>query len=158
MKPWIRLLLGWVVGNLAGALLWGFGVLVLQSKSPLPALGYPSLLSVPTLTGFVAAWIWSPLDLPRWKLLLHSLGCTMLLLAGAWLFMGEGAVCLVMAGPLVYLAVAAGALLGRELFKTRNTPLLVTTGPLIALVVVVEPMSMPDGSSPISTATACWMP
>lgn len=143
MKPWIRLLLGWVVGNLAGALLWGFGVWVLESNSPLPVLGFPSLLFVPTLTGFAASWVWAPLDLPRWKVLLHSLGCTVLLLSGAWFFMGEGAVCLVMAAPLLYLAVAAGALLGRELFRTRNTPLLVTAGPLIALVTVVEPMLLP---------------
>ncbi len=66
------------------------------------------------------------------------------------MFMGEGAVCLVMAGPLLYLAVAAGALLGRELFKTRNTPLLVTTGPLIALMVVVEPMVLPKSQGVVT--------
>jgi hypothetical protein len=57
--------------------------------------------------------------------------------------MGEGVVCLVIASPLLFLAVAGGGLMARELFQKKDGKLFMISFPMIVFLVLVEPMVLP---------------
>lgn len=137
---WRRLLLGVVAGNGCGALLtalatWAWRAL---SESPAEAAIYPSLVLVPVSMGLASMWVWRRLDLGLGATALHSLGCTALGLAGAFLFFGEGWICLIIASPLLYAGVLAGALLGRLWFARAGGWLRVSVLPALAAVAIGE--------------------
>jgi hypothetical protein len=57
---------------------------------------------------------------------------TLVGIAGAAVFLGEGAVCLVIAGPGLYVMLLTGALLGRLLFRPRDNGLRLVMLPMLA--------------------------
>jgi hypothetical protein len=129
-----------LAGNAAGALacLLAIGLGKLAEDYAL-VIAYPSLFAVPFTIGFVAAWIWRPLDLRIGQALLHSLSCTLLGLGAAFVFFREGAVCLLIVSPILYGGVAVGALLGRVWFRKGNEHLNLCLVPILVLAVAVEP-------------------
>src|SRR4051812_31114298 len=78
---------------------------------------YPSLLLVPMAMGIIAAYIWRPLELRIWGYLLCALLTVVLCIAGAYLFLKEGAICLIIVSPVLWIGLFAGSLIGRILFK-----------------------------------------
>lgn len=102
------------------------------------ALIWPSLLLVPFIIGFVAAWCWRHLDLGPGP----TIGCSSVTafigLFGAWLVFREGMICLLIVAPLQFLITITGSLTARVLFK-KSGPLCAFSLPVIFLVGVLEP-------------------
>ena len=95
----VPLIVGMLAANLVAAALF-FGVkrlLDLSHGDGARLLAVPSLCLVPLVAGFVAAWCWRRLRPTLGDCLIHSLTTTLLGLAGAAVFIHEGAVCLVIA-------------------------------------------------------------
>ncbi|MFM7214592.1 MAG: hypothetical protein ACKO3H_06920, partial [Verrucomicrobiota bacterium] len=97
----IWLWLGILIGDLATAgLFLGVQHWVERSEGLSgPVLAVPSLVLVPVFGGLVASWFWRRLDLTVGGCLGHSFTMTLVGIAGAAVFLGEGAVCLVVAAP-----------------------------------------------------------
>jgi hypothetical protein len=100
---------------------------------------YPSLIAIPFAIGLTAAWVWRPLDLGIGQTLLHSLSCLVLGLAAAWLFLGEGTICLVIVSPILYGGILAGALAGRAWLRKSNDRLNLSLAPVLMLAIGSEP-------------------
>ena len=143
LKP---LLIGMLAANLVAAALY-FGITLLLQRfhgSDVRALTVPSLCLVPLLAGFVAAWCWRSLRPTIGDCLLHSLTTTLLGLGGAAVVIHEGAVCLVIASPALYVMILAGALLGRIWFRKDDTQLRLSILPLLALLTAGEALQRTD--------------
>ncbi len=142
----VPLLVGMLAANLVAAALF-FGVKWLLDRSHgdhARMLAVPSLGLVPLVAGFVAAWCWRRLRPTLGDCLIHSLTTTLLGLAGAAVFIHEGAVCLVIAAPALYVMILAGALLGRVWFRRNDTRLRLSIIPLLALLTAGEAMQRTD--------------
>lgn len=109
-----------------------------KGNSLIEATAYPNLFLVPILMGMVAEWIWRPLRLRLWVYFLGSLLITLVAEGGAFLFLGEGAACLVMGAPLFFAVILSGALLGRLIFGRTPRGLQVSFVPLLLLVALVD--------------------
>ena len=140
------LISGMLAANVVAAALF-FGVQLLLDKydgSGASALIVPSLFLVPLLAGFVAAWCWRRLRPTLGDCLLHSLTTTLLGLGGAAIVFREGAVCLVIAAPALYVMILTGALLGRIWFRKDDTHLRLSIFPLLALLTTGEALQRTD--------------
>lgn len=135
-----RLFLGMLAGNAAGGLacLLAAGLMSLLDHYPAVVV-YPSLLLIPFTIGVVAAWVWRPLELRIGETLLHSLSCALLGLGLAFLIFREGAVCLLIVSPILYLGIIAGALTGRVWHRKADDRLNLCLAPLLLLAVAGEP-------------------
>lgn len=144
MRAW-RLFQGMLAGYAAGGLacllasLLTYGIVKLGKPDYSMVVIYPSLIAVPFAIGVAAAWVWRPLELRIGEVLLHSLSCTLLGLGAAFLAFREGAVCLVIAAPILYLGTIAGALTGRVWFRKAANRVNLCLAPLFFLAVAGEP-------------------
>lgn len=111
-----------LAGNAAGGLacLLAIGLARLAHDAAV-VVTYPSLFLIPFTIGLVAAWVWRPLQLSIGLTLLHSLSCTGVGLFAAFLALREGAVCLLIVSPILYLGTVAGALAGASGFAAKMT-------------------------------------
>jgi hypothetical protein len=75
---------------------------------------------------------------------------TLLALVLAALAFAEGAICLLILSPLFFVAVLAGALVGRLLFKADPTRLRVSVLPLLALLALAEPLARVEKESVVT--------
>jgi hypothetical protein len=136
----LRVLGGMIAGNLAAALQF-LGIVEISQRfaGGRSWLKYasPSLVFVAVTGGFAAAWVWRKLGATAFHTLMCSLGATAVGLAGAAVFLGEGIVCLVMAGPLYFLLFFAGAEAGRRFFQ-RDNRLRLTIIPLLFVLSAIE--------------------
>jgi hypothetical protein len=131
------MLAGNAAGGLACLLTYGFAKMAPNAAW---VATYPSLLYVPFAIGLTAAWIWRPLKLRAGGMLLHSVSCTVVGLALAFLILREGAVCLLIASPIIYIGTAGGALVGRTWFwKKDRDGLNFYLAPLLLFAIASEP-------------------
>ena len=112
----VALLLNWLVSRFGGD-----GGLMIAS----------SFVLIPFAMGVVCAYFWREANLSITAYLLYGLLNTGLALLLAFIFMWEGAICLLMASPLLLTCVWGGILLGRALFKARHPQLQATLVPLL---------------------------
>ena len=68
---------------------------------------------VPALGGLIASYIWRPLKPSISFVVVNSLWMTLLALVLAALAFAEGAICLLILSPIFFVALLAGALVGR---------------------------------------------
>lgn len=136
-----RLFLGMLVANAAGGLACLLAYAVGRgNEDAARALIYPSLFLVPFTIGLVAAWVWRPLDLRIGQVLLHSLSCTGMGLLAAFVAFREGAVCLLIVSPILYLGIIAGSLTGRVWFRRKDHDgMNFYLAPLLLIAVAAEP-------------------
>jgi len=142
----LPLVVGMLAANLVSAALF-FGVKLLLDHPTDPgnrALAVPSLFLVPLVGGLVAAWCWRRLQPTLGDCLIHALTTTLLGLAGAAIFIQEGAVCLVIAAPALYVMFLAGTLLGRIWFRPSDPHLRLSILPLLALLTYGEATQRTD--------------
>ena len=62
----------------------------------------------------------------------------------AWLFLGEGYICLIIVSPIIYLSLVAGSFIGRALFKRNNRTLNASVFGLILFLYVFDVFSSHD--------------
>jgi len=129
-----------IAGNVAGGLtcLLAYGLSRLAGSHEWAVI-YPSLILIPFTIGLVAAWVWRPLELRIGQVLLHCLSCTALGLGASFLIFREGLVCLLMAAPILYVGMIAGALTGRVWFRRSKDRMNLCLAPLLLFAVAAEP-------------------
>lgn len=133
----LRILAGMLAGNLAG--LGSIWLSQMIGRTGSEQTWMVGMIGLPVLIGLVASWIWRPLDLRIGEVFLHAFFTTLAGLAGATIVLKEGVICLIIASPLIYLFVAAGALLGRALFLRNDYQGRLCLLPLLALSLAAEP-------------------
>jgi hypothetical protein len=143
---------GRLAGNgVAGVLFVGVGLLVNFSRNQAAGvLIAPSIFLVPFIAGLVAAWCWRCLDLRIGQCLLHSLSTTLIGCGAAAIFLGEGAVCLVIAFPVLYVMILAGALVGRMWFRPKDSGLQISILPVLALLTAGEAFYREDQTAVVT--------
>lgn len=136
----IRLWSGILIGNLATAgLFLAIKQWVASIDGPTgPLLSVPSFLLFPAFGGLMASWFWRRLNLTIADCLIHSVSMTAIGIGGAAMLLGEGAVCLVIATPGLYVMLLVGILFGRLLFMPRDNGVRVVMLPLLAFFALAE--------------------
>src|SRR5205085_4030863 len=130
---WLRVITGLVAANLLGvafcfmfgALFWFTSQAGVQSTAQqwITAFAvmavWPSLVLVPMAMGIAAAYFWRSLSFSLWEYFLWWVITSLVAPIGAYLFFKEGAVCLLIGFPILFVCGFAGVLIGRLVFKSK---------------------------------------
>ncbi|MCE7862323.1 MAG: hypothetical protein DYG99_02150 [Bacteroidetes bacterium CHB5] len=102
---------------------------------------FSSFVIVPLLMGGICAWYWHPLQMKTKHYIGWSVVTTLIACAASFLFLKEGAICLIIVLPLILCFTIAGALLARMLYNRKNNTLNSSVAGLAILVLVVDTFS-----------------
>jgi hypothetical protein len=141
LPQWATRLVGIVAGDLAVLLIYAAGVVVLPRLESLAVLGIPSFFLVPAVGGLGASYIWSRMNPTIGATVLNTLWMTLLAMAIAMLAFHEGAICILIVSPLLFISALAGSLVGRVMFKRPGTRLQITVLPLVFAAALTEPLT-----------------
>jgi hypothetical protein len=143
-KRGLQITAGGLAGNVVGWLACLFYVLVYRwigtgsANDPFKTLlmysAFPNLIIVPMVMGIVSAHFWRKLGFRILTYLLLSLLFTVTSIAGAYLFMKEGVVCLAIVSPLLF----AGTMLGRVWFRPKENLMRLTIVPLLIVAMFAD--------------------
>ena len=149
MSPARRYWLGVFAGCVSGYLLVLLAWVLARHADETGNIIYPSLFIVPTGMGFIAEIVWKPLAFGRGQLFKHSGVVTLFSCAGAAIVFHEGAVCLVMAAPLLWLFVYTGAAIGREYFRRSPEKMNLVVLPLFLIAFVGDVLHPSEKTSEV---------
>ena len=99
---------------------------------------WPSFFFLPFFVGLLASWFWRWLNRSLGWSFLDALWVTLLGLVAAAIVLREGAVCIIIVSPVLYVFILCGVLLGRVLFRPNYSKLQLTAFPLLALLSFAE--------------------
>jgi hypothetical protein len=102
---------------------------------------FSEFVIIPVLMGIISAWYWRNLLLPGGKLTLYSCYNGFFAILLSFLFLNEGAICLLIVSPLVFCFVIAGAFIGRSMFYHDNDTLKVSVVALLVFVFLSDYLS-----------------
>jgi len=133
-------MLGSFVANAIGGLvLFGLVWCARGSKSDMAAFViWPSFFLLPFFVGLVASWFWRTVRRTIGWCALDAIFVTFVGLAASAIVLHEGVVCLLIVSPALYVFIFGGILLGREIFRPRDTTLRLTIFPILALLMLAE--------------------
>ena len=134
------LLIGMAVANLAGGALF-FGLSKLSDIYRDAAQGWlvlPSFFLLPLLVGLIAAWFYRRLNRGLGITFLDALWVSLVGAAGAAVVLREGAICVLIVFPVLYLLILTGLLIGRVWFRPDYSKLQLSIFPLLVLLTVTE--------------------
>jgi len=148
----LRIILGLVAANVVGvafcfafvSLFWFIDRTGLQSATRQWVVGFavisiwPSLVLVPMAMGIAAAYFWRSLSFRLWQYFLWWIVTSLIIPFGAYLFLKEGAVCLVIGFPILFVCGFAGVLLGRLLFKSKMAAMSLSVVPVLLIATLTE--------------------
>ena len=131
---WLRIILGLIAANVVGVVFCFAFVLLFQfpGQVGLPSRAqqwfygfavmavWPSLILVPMAMGIAAAYFWRSLSFSLWEYFLWWVITSLVAPTGAYLFFKEGAVCLLIGFPILFVCGFAGLLVGRFDWWTRD--------------------------------------
>ena len=133
---------GILAANVAAALLIGLGLWLSQKSSTAATIFISSDFTlVPGVMGLMGAFCWKDLRLTTTEYFIYSLLISSFGLISGGLFMGEGAICLLIVSPLLVGFVFLGALLGRWLFSLGSSRLNVSLVPLALALLMADVFS-----------------
>ncbi|KAB2674715.1 MAG: hypothetical protein DVB31_01720 [Verrucomicrobia bacterium] len=135
-----RLILGGLVGNAAAASTVGASFLLAKLTNDVvgTSLAIVNVAIVPVIVGLVAAWWWRKIPMGRGEVALHSMWVCGIGLVGAALAFSEGVLCLAMAAPLHYGAIALSIGFGHRIFGGSGDGVRVVVLPFAALGMMLE--------------------
>src|SRR5436305_14959887 len=148
----LRIILGLVAANVVGVAFCFAFVLLFQfpDKVGLPSRAqqwfygfavmavWPSLVLVPMAMGTAAAYFWRRFSFSLWEYFLWWVITSLVALIGAYLFFKEGAVCLLIGFPILFVCGFAGVLLGRLLFKAKTATINLSVLPVLLIATLAE--------------------
>src|SRR5438067_10939356 len=149
---WLNVIIGLVAPNLLGftlcfmfaALFWFTSQAGVQSKAQqwITALAvmavWPSLVLVPMAMGIAAAYFWRSLSFSLWEYFLWWIVTSLISPFGAYFAFKEGAVCLLIGFPILFVCGFAGVLLGRLLFKSKSAAMNLSAIPVLLIATLAE--------------------
>ena len=149
---WLHVIIGLVAANLLGvtlcfmfaALFWFTSQAGVQSKAQqwITALAvmavWPSLALVPMAMGIAAAYFWRSLSFSLGEYFLWWIVTSLISPFGAYFAFKEGAVCLLIGFPILFVCGLAGVLLGRLLFKSKTATINLSVLPVLLIATLAE--------------------
>jgi len=99
---------------------------------------WPSLVLVPMAMGIAAAYFWRGLSFSLWEYFLWWIVTSLISPFGAYFAFKEGAVCLLIGFPILFVCGFAGVLLGRLLFKSKTATINLSVLPVLLLATLAE--------------------
>ena len=139
-----RAMIGWgvLVANVAAAALIGFGLWLSDKASTAGGILVSSdFVLVPLMMGLVSAFFWKGQRLTTMEYFLYSLANSGFGLISGGIFMGEGAICLLIVSPLLITFVFLGSLTGRWLFQYSSNRLNLSLIPLALALLTFDVLS-----------------
>src|SRR5213079_2669134 len=127
-----------------GALFWFTSQAGVQSKAQqwITALAvmaiWPSLVLIPMAMGTAAAYFWRGISLSLWEYFLWWIVTSLISPVGAYFAFKEGAVCLLIGFPILFVCGFAGVLLGRLLFKSKTAAMNLSVIPMLLIATLAE--------------------
>lgn len=147
MKPFTRLLY-WVLGaagaNIATLVLYVAVAVIVNRTSASDILAIPSLFLVPFFSGYVASRCWKPLKPSYLAGVGGSFLTTLLAVIGAYVFLREGIICLLIVAPLYFASLTCGVMLSICFQRRRANTLNAIALPLVAMLTAGEILSRND--------------
>jgi hypothetical protein len=174
---WLRIITGLVAANLLGvAFCFAFVILFrFMDQAGLPSRAqqlvgtfavmaiWPSLVLVPMAMGIAAAYFWRSLSFSLWEYFLWWIVTSLISPFGAYFAFKEGAVCLLIGFPILFVCGFAGVLLGRLLFKSKTAAINLSVLPVLLMVTLAEGKMRQDQQHIVedrivinAPATAVW--
>jgi hypothetical protein len=135
---------GIIIPNVLAAIVLAIIYIVGKNDSEADAagkIGTTAFFVVPILMGLMSAYFWRDLDWSAWLYAGYSaitFGISLLLAA---IVAQEGIFCLLIVSPLVYLELLIGAVIGKLVFRRKNTMLSSSVLGILALFVLFDLMS-----------------
>src|SRR5207245_11748124 len=105
---------------------------------------WPSLILVPMAMGIAAAYFWRSLSFSLWEYFLWWVITSLVAPIGAYLFFREGAVCLLIGFPILFVCGFAGVLIGRLLFKSKTAAINLSVILVLLIATLTEGKLRPD--------------
>src|SRR5207237_8768944 len=99
---------------------------------------WPSLILVPIAMGIAATYFWRSLSFNLWEYFLWWVITSLVAPIGAYLFFKEGAVCLLIGFPILFVCGFAGVLVGRLLFKSKTVAMNLSVIPVLLIATLAE--------------------
>lgn len=147
---------GFAVSNL-----FAFGIIWLDKfimSRDSNILIYSEFILIPMLMGLICAWFWRNLELHKTELIVQSGFNCVIAIVLSFLFLHEGAICLIMVSPLIIVFIIAGAFIGRAIFKKNNQTLNVSMFSLLVLVFVNDLISKHQYENEVSDTITIHAP
>jgi hypothetical protein len=102
---------------------------------------FSSFIIVPMIMGAISAWYWHPLQLKTKAYIGWSAVSTLVASAASFIFLKEGAICLIIVSPLILCFTVAGALLARMIYRRKNNTINSSLAGLAMLVLIADTFS-----------------
>ena len=148
----LRIILGLVAANVVGVAFCFAFVLLFQfpDQVGLPSRAqpwfygfavmavWPSLVLVPMAMGTAAAYFWRSLSFSLWEYFLWWIVTSLISPFGAYFAFKEGAVCLLIGFPILFVCGFAGVLVGRLLFKSKTAAINLSVIPVLLIATLAE--------------------
>src|SRR6266700_1409122 len=99
---------------------------------------WPSLVLVPVAMGIAAAYFWRSLSFSLWEYVLWWIVTSLISPFGAYFAFKEGAVCLLIGFPILFVCGFAGVLVGRLLFRSKTATINLSVLPVLLLATLAE--------------------
>ena len=149
---WLHIILGLVAANVVGvAFCFAFVLLFrVPDQVDLPSRAqqwfygfaimaiWPSLVLIPMAMGTAAAYFWRSLSFSLWEYFLWWIVTSLISPFGAYFAFKEGAVCLLIGFPILFVCGFAGVLVGRLLFKSKTTAINLSVIPVLLIATLAE--------------------
>lgn len=113
----------------------------MMAKNGDPVLIFSEFIIIPVFMGIICGWFWNNLLLPTRRVLLYILLNSFLSIILSFIFLGEGAICLLIVSPLIFCFMLTGTLIGRKLRQRKNGRMNVSVVLLLAAVFIMDTFS-----------------
>jgi hypothetical protein len=134
---------GIIVANLMALAIMGITNVLVNDEtgSAGSLLIFSEFVIIPLLMGIVTAWYWRNYILSGWDITGYSVITTLTAIAFSFIFLKEGAICLIIVSPLIWGFVLAGAFIGREMFKKNDHTINVSIVSLLMVIFIADALS-----------------
>ncbi len=102
---------------------------------------FSDFIIVPILMGIISAYFWRDLNLSGGKYVLHTVYNSLVAIAGAYFFLKEGYICLIIISPLLIGFAIAGVFIGKVMFKRNKNTMNVSVLSLLLVITVADSLT-----------------
>lgn len=102
---------------------------------------FSDFIIVPILMGIISAYFWRDLNLSGGKYVLYTVYNSLVAIAGAYFFLKEGYICLIIISPLLMGFAIAGVFIGKVMFKRNKNTMNVSILSLLLLITIGDSLT-----------------
>ena len=99
---------------------------------------FSDFIIVPILMGIISAYFWRDLNLSGGKYVLNTVYNSLVAIAGAYFFLHEGYICLIIISPLLIGFEIGGVFIGKVMFKRNKNTMNVSILSLLLVITVAD--------------------